>query len=188
MPSSTYKALPFILQEIIKTQPSSILDIGIGFGKWGFLCREYLESWNNRVYPKDWTVQIDGVEIWKDYIEKLPWLKTIYNTVHLGDACRLVNNLQSYDVIIAGDIIEHVDKVRGITLIKSLKSKTKQKLILSIPLGSNWMENKIVAGNPYEEHQAIWNELEIKTILGDNTILHTVKEPRGDIGVFIHEK
>ena len=31
MPSSTYKALPFILQEIIKTQPKSILDIGIGF-------------------------------------------------------------------------------------------------------------------------------------------------------------
>ena len=188
MPSSSPKVISLVISEIQRANPKSILDIGIGFGKWGFLCREYLESWNNRVYPKDWKVQIDGVEIWKDYIEKLPWLKTIYNTVHLGDACRLVNKLQSYDVIIAGDIIEHVDKVRGIELIKSLKGKTKQKLILSIPLGSNWMENKIVAGNPYEEHQAIWKEREIMDLLGTRTALHIVEEPRGNVGVFVHEK
>ena len=187
MPSSTYKALPFILQEIIKTQPGSVLDIGIGFGKWGFLCREYLESWNNRVYPKDWEVQIDGIEIWKDYVERLPWLKTIYNTIHIGDACDVIDKLQSYDVIIAGDVIEHIDKTRGISLIKKLAEKARQKLILSIPLGSNWMGNKTVAGNPFESHQAIWNVLEIDGMLGNKTIHKIVEEPRGSIGIFIHE-
>ena len=30
------------------SNPSSVLDIGTGFGKYGLLCREYLELWDGR--------------------------------------------------------------------------------------------------------------------------------------------
>ena len=32
----------------IALKPFSILDIGSGFGKYGVLCREYLELWDGR--------------------------------------------------------------------------------------------------------------------------------------------
>ncbi len=28
---------------LVELQPRSVLDIGVGFGKWGFLAREYLD-------------------------------------------------------------------------------------------------------------------------------------------------
>ena len=33
---------------IIALKPFSVLDIGSGFGKYGVLCREYLELWDGR--------------------------------------------------------------------------------------------------------------------------------------------
>ena len=48
MPSSQHYHISKIMDLIININPMSILDIGTGFGKYGVLCREYLELWDGR--------------------------------------------------------------------------------------------------------------------------------------------
>jgi len=67
MPSSAPDHIPAVLKHVMKLQPKRVLDVGVGYGKWGFLLREYLESWNDRVHPEDWEITITGVEVWEPY-------------------------------------------------------------------------------------------------------------------------
>lgn len=43
MPTSWYQAIPAILTQVKKLEPATILDIGVGFGKYGLLFRDVLE-------------------------------------------------------------------------------------------------------------------------------------------------
>jgi hypothetical protein len=36
--------IAFVATELQKLNPQSILEIGVGFGKWGVVAREYLEA------------------------------------------------------------------------------------------------------------------------------------------------
>ena len=67
MPSSRPNTIPAVVHLLRQIQPRSILDVGVGFGKWGHLFREYTdihESENDPArYPKkNWHVRIDGIE------------------------------------------------------------------------------------------------------------------------------
>jgi hypothetical protein len=42
--------------------PDSVMDIGAGFGKYGVLCREYLELWDGRQDYSNFKRRIDGVD------------------------------------------------------------------------------------------------------------------------------
>ena len=42
-----------IMQLITIANPKSILDIGVGFGKYGYLSREYLEIWTKNKNYKE---------------------------------------------------------------------------------------------------------------------------------------
>ena len=43
MPVIIHIQLTHCINKIIQLQPKSVLDVGCGFGKWGYLCREYLD-------------------------------------------------------------------------------------------------------------------------------------------------
>lgn len=192
MSSSAQSVITPMVREIMRCRPKSILDIGIGFGKWGFLCREYLESWYDRTYPNQWEIKMDGIEIWKPFIEYLPWNKTIYDKIYMGDAYKIINELPHYDLIIAGDVVEHLTKDKGIELIKKCIKKS-ECLLVSVPLG-NWLNNVILDNNPYEKHQAIW-ELGDLIKLGKEELGYEIRthiwtgfRGKGCIAVFKHKK
>jgi len=163
MPSSTPEILTPVMKEIIKTQPQTMLDIGIGFGKYGFLAREYLESWNDRTFPKDWKLKIHGIEIFEPYVKELPWQKTVYDIIYTGDAFSLIQTVGYYDLITAGDVVEHLEKEKGIFLIKECLKRINKCAIFSIPMG-NWMNNVVIAGNEAENHRAIWEKEDLLKI------------------------
>ena len=48
MPSSQHYHISKIMDLIISVKPFSVLDVGSGFGKYGVLCRKYLELWDGR--------------------------------------------------------------------------------------------------------------------------------------------
>ena len=83
MPSSIPQQLNDIVELIIDTNPKSILDVGVGFGKYGFLSREYLELWDGRGQYKDWRRRIDGIEAFKEYLT--PIHDFVYNHVYVGN-------------------------------------------------------------------------------------------------------
>lgn len=40
----------------------SVLDVGVGFGRWGFSIREFLEAWAGRPLTIQWKLRIDVIE------------------------------------------------------------------------------------------------------------------------------
>lgn len=162
MPSSTYHTLNKAVETILKHQPQTILDVGVGFGKWGFLCREYLETWKDRVFPDQWRCKIEGVEIFKPYTE-IPHVNELYDNFYIGNALEVVNKLSTYDMIIAMDIVEHLPKEDGINLCRDMLDKFKKICIINVPTG-DWMNNMVIAGNEAEQHQAIWENLDLENL------------------------
>src|ERR1043166_5420096 len=109
MPSSRPNIIPTVVHLLRQLKPRSILDVGVGFGKWGHLFREYtdiLESERDptRYERANWKVQIDGIEGFAAYITEMH--RYIYNEIHIGNAVDLLPKLGCYDLIFMGDIIE----------------------------------------------------------------------------------
>src|SRR5580765_520709 len=110
MPSSRPNIIPTVIHLIRQMRPQSILDVGIGFGKWGHLFREYtdiLESENDpeRYQRQNWKVRIDGIEGFPAYVTDMH--RFLYDDIHIGNACDLIPALPlNYDLIFLGDIIE----------------------------------------------------------------------------------
>src|SRR5205814_7486601 len=121
MPSSRPNTIPTVIHLVRQLKPQSILDVGVGFGKWGHLFREYTdiveaERDPGRYERKNWQVKIDGIEGHAGYLTDMH--RYLYNEIHLGDACELIKKLTSYDLIFMGDVIEHFEKQTGLQLLR----------------------------------------------------------------------
>lgn len=160
MPTSLPNHISYVIEKGTFFNPKSVLDIGVGNGKWGYLFREYLDIYGKGdIWRKqDWKVQIDGIEIYAPYVDENPCLKRIYNNVYIGDACDIFPALGNYDLVIFGDILEHVQKEKGAVLLNQILEKSKM-LILSVPLG-DWRYN-FKGENKAESHVSVWEEEEL---------------------------
>lgn len=152
MPTSWYQAVPNILDNVQMEMPQSILDIGIGFGKYGLLLREIVDVAYERYFPEEWIIKIDGVEAFSNYIN--PVHKHIYDNVLQGDIAHVIHNVQNYDVILLIDVLEHFSKNEGKKLIKNILLRTNKALIISTPIYPEPQEE--YQGNKFEEHKSRW--------------------------------
>lgn len=164
MPTSTYKTLAEIIELIIFIDPDSLLDVGVGFGKYGVLSREYLELWSRSEAYNNWKIRIDGIEVFKEYIT--PLHNFIYNNIYIGDALEIIPNLkQTYDLILLIDVLEHFDYHNGMKLLDLCK-KSSKSVIVSTP--AIFFEQKSSFGNIYETHKFLWERKHFSQI--DNKI------------------
>lgn len=122
-----------VANHIIKKIPhtAKILDVGAGSGKYGGLLR--------------YNFHIEALEIYEPYIEQFN-LKEIYQNVHIGNI--LDFNIDIYDYIIMGDIIEHLKVKDAHDLLIKIHFGGK-KCLVAIPYK---MEQGEVNGNIYETH------------------------------------
>lgn len=154
MGTSNWQNISYNIDLIRKINPKSILDIGIGFGRWGILCREFLEVWDEGNYSNVWNRKIDGVEIFRDYIKEYHY--KFYNNIYLYNAYDFLLNLKDrYELMICGDVIEHFEKKVGEKIIDVCLEKSNFVLI-NIPIGAYWEQGQ-TNENPNEEHKSIWN-------------------------------
>lgn len=109
---------------------TTILDIGAGSGTYSNVLSEYKN--------------IDAVEIYEPYIEKYD-LRHKYKNVFLSNATDF--DFEYYDIIIMGDILEHLSIEDAQKLINRLYDKCIQ-LIISIP----FQMKQYGLGNGYEDH------------------------------------
>ncbi|MBP7734985.1 MAG: hypothetical protein KA369_03340 [Spirochaetes bacterium] len=129
MPSNNLSSIFDIIETIRQVNASSILDIGVGFGKWGLLIREYfdLRPHKKKGYD-DWSIQLDGIEANEKYLT--PVHDYIYNNVFIGEAIDILsNNNLYYDLIIAIDILEHFTKQKGLEFIKLCRNRCRTLFI-----------------------------------------------------------
>ncbi len=160
MGTSNWQNIPFCINAIRRIQPQKILDVGIGFGRWGILCREFLELWYGRTRTDEWKLQIDGVEIFKDNIEGCHGF--FYSNIYNQDIFDfLIKNHKHYDLIILGDVLEHFERSKADELL-DLCLESADYIILNIPLGQNWQQEELY-NNPYERHLSFWTKRNIKS-------------------------
>jgi len=159
MGTSNWQNISYNIDLIRKINPKTILDIGIGFGRWGFLFREFLEIWDGENYSGKWKRKIDGVEIFPDYIKE--YHNYFYNAIYFENALDFIKHYNGYyDLINCGDIIEHMKKEDGKTLIDLCLKKCKY-LLINIPIGKDW-EQKGSNINKFEAHKSFWYNSDFK--------------------------
>jgi predicted SAM-dependent methyltransferase len=160
MPSSHWYQLNEIMELIIFTQPKSILDIGMGFGKYGFLSREYLELFDGREKYNDWKRTIDSIEIFEKYLTSLN--KMIYDKIYIGNALDILPTLdKKYDLILLVDILEHFHYDEGIQLLKVCDQQSNNTII-STP--RHFFSQREMFGNLAEIHKFLYKKKHFKII------------------------
>jgi hypothetical protein len=139
MPVSIWLGLEDCLQVIIERRPRAVLDAGIGFGLWGGLLRQYLDVWSGRVYPAQWATRIDGIEIADQRVQA--HARYLYTDIFIGDITEVVPRRaaeQPYDVILFGDVLEHLPKDSGRAVLDAAVALARQLVVVRIPLGDGW--------------------------------------------------
>ncbi|MDP2282774.1 MAG: class I SAM-dependent methyltransferase [Pseudohongiella sp.] len=175
MPFSQSSQLSSIVGFLETSQPKSILDVGTGFGQYGFLARTNIEHFNlfevngaiaRKRERSEWNIVIDGIEAFKDYIT--PVHEYAYNNIFIGNALDVLPTLtRRYDVVLAIDILEHFDKDEGRQFIELLKHVCSGSVLVSTP--KEFIEQHIEA-NPYEDHRSCWSLADLQAC-GFTTVL-----------------
>lgn len=98
------------------SRESTVLDIGGGDGKWGYVLGEFFQN-------------IDTVEIFEPYVERYN-LNEIYREVFVGNF--LDFEFDKYDVIVMGDVFEHVTQEQATEWLNKVKDKCEE-LIIVVP-------------------------------------------------------
>jgi hypothetical protein len=154
MQNDALKTVELVVQIILKLQPESFLDIGVGSGKWGFLFREYTDLWNGRIAKKQWKSRVDGIEIYTPLLQD--YQRAVYGRIYEGNAFTLIEELHSYDFVWVFDLLAAFEKNKGFDLLKKAKEKTGmllavwQSLDEKVPVVSP-------TGNPYDARVSSWS-------------------------------
>lgn len=129
-----------------------ILDVGCGWGKWGFLLRGWLDVDKNGPDRREWIHKIDACEIFEPCIT--PMHRYIYDQIILEDFRNLFQDAGLiYDIIIMGNCLEFVPKQDGIeTIIRFLKYA--KNLIISARVDKN--EQEEYYGNAAMRRYSFW--------------------------------
>ena len=111
MPSSAIEGVQYIIEFIRRNKPDlrTVLDIGIGFGKFGYLLRDYFDAKEKHYFqPSEWKLKITGVDVFQGYLSDIQY--KIYNKIIIGDIITVLPKLGHFDLAILSDVIEHFSK------------------------------------------------------------------------------
>ena len=123
-------------------QPKMVLDIGCGAGKYGKIVRE--------VCPE---ARIVGYEIHPPYIEQFR-LCEVYHEVRVRPAISLLDRpRERYDLVLMGDVIEHMTKSQGVDLLNFLIYRSGY---ISVVYPEAYVQDDW-EGNPHEAHISTWS-------------------------------
>lgn len=154
------------IEEILRLlKPETVLDLGAGAGKYGQLAKNINPS-----------IKTIAVEIERDYINKFD-LPSIYDEVWNISVTDFINPEyydSFFDVVMFGDIIEHLKKSDGVDLLNFLIYRCRW-IIIKFP--HRWLQNSI-DGHQSEAHISIWTENDFcsfeKTRLYSNDALRLI--------------
>ena len=152
MPVSDLHNLSDIAIEIQRIAPKTVLDLGVGFGLYGVLCRQIIDGQNGRCAREQWEGKIYGVEAWLRY-DNPAW--DCYNNVRVGKSGYA--DVLDFDLVLMIDVLEHFSAEEGRELLRAIVKQNKH-VIVSVPNGR--MDQGATFGNPYEAHRHTFNGTE----------------------------
>lgn len=161
MGTSNWQQIPFCIDALMKIEPTRVLDVGVGFGRWGMIVREFCDVWFSRVFREDWKVRLEGIEAFPRSITD--YHRAFYNEVHIGDAAALIPTLPGpYSVTIYGDVLEHFTKEKAHELL-NLSLDRSDYVIVNIPIGEEHPQGEAY-GNVYERHLSSWQPADFEPL------------------------
>lgn len=126
----------WVVRKIRDSRASTILDVGAGSGTYNAALKR---NGYNRA-------KIDAIEVWQPYIDKFN-LEDKYSNVYKCDV-REWDDF-SYDVVIFGDILEHMTKKEALAVWEKVSQQARYAVI-AIPI-IHYHQGEI-DNNPYEVH------------------------------------
>lgn len=131
-------------------RPVTVLDVGAGSGVYSRLFRATLPL-------ATWV----AVEIHEPYVERFG-LKFLYEHVLVSDALDLKVKPGTYDVVLLGDVLEHLTEARATQLLRRALRWSAKGVIVSIPLGD--CPQGPSEGNEHEAHLTSWTYAEFMAL------------------------
>lgn len=152
MPTSQFHQLNEIVEAIVLTGPRSVLDVGVGFAKYGLLTREYLDRGWCQPEGANRTCRVDGIEGFPAYVT--PLHRLVYDQLYVGDAREILPGLEvHYDLALLIDVIEHFDMPDGMRILAEL-SRHATNILVSTP--RLFHTQHAIHGNELEVHRSHW--------------------------------
>jgi hypothetical protein len=151
MPHSPHYATTPVISHVTRLDPKTILDVGVGYGKWGFLLREALDWVLDRHERAQWQTTIDGLEVFEGY--KTPLYDWVYNRVDYGDIREIAETLPPYDLVLIAEVIEHLTKDEGLHVLRTVLSRSRNAIVTT-PVDFFTQD---ICGNPAEQHHSLWS-------------------------------
>jgi len=106
MPSSDITTVPKVVNLVHALLPRTILDVGCGNGRYGFLFRECLDLNYGRFLKDKWETIIDAVEVEKNYISQVHYFS--YTNLFISGWMEFEPS-RRYDFLFMGDVLEHFE-------------------------------------------------------------------------------
>lgn len=164
MPSSFSSQIATILHLVSCIKPRKVLDVGKGYGKYGFLLHEYLgipedvKIDRTKSMKEQSRLQIDCVEVDEDLL--LPHLSQFYREVIVSDIIRSYESLGTYDLVMMIDVIEHLPKADAIKIVKHFVEQGAYVLVATPYDFFEQERNQSV----YEHHVSHWTVKDFRGI------------------------
>jgi hypothetical protein len=154
--SSFAEQIPVVLYVMAQLKPKSVLDVGKGFGKYGFLLHEYVGVSTARSpdpmlsLKEQSSIAIDGVEIQPNYM--WPHIEQLYRHVFMGDIGQIYERLTGYDVVLMTDVIEHLERDVALGVVKHFIADGSA-VVISTP---KKMFHQDLYASEWETHRSLW--------------------------------
>lgn len=165
MPGSSEKGKSTIKKWFDRLEPETVLDVGPGWGTYSKLLRKKGQFWH-------------AIEIYEPYIRQFN-LKKYYDKIFVGDIRSFTSGLR-YDMVICGDVLEHIKNKEAEAVLKNLLANSKN-IIVSLPLDAETRPGKGTGdkdwGNPHELHRGQWShQLFKKAVQKEGGIIEDYKK------------
>lgn len=156
MPVGFVQAAQPFLSVLHSVEPKNVLDIGVGYGFWGSVIRNYISADPTTGEMRLNNPIIDGVEVFPRYRNPV-W--NLYNHIYEGNIDDLTSLISQYDLVVCIDVIEHLDK----DIAKKIMTESKA---VAVGISTDFSEQNMQEhyGNKHEKHISLWNEQEVKDL------------------------
>ena len=177
MPGIPPDHMHILVKHFVGTRPSSILDIGLSYGHIDFIDRDFCVALMDKPFRnKKSEMLIDGIETFPD--EKQNVQPDFYDTVYKGDIFQVIERLETYDMIVLGDVLEHLEKRQALQLLDECIAHSDNHLMVCVSLGEKEADNNI-CGRIYDKPVSFWSHEDFGPFVYPQKFLQYTTENHG---------
>ncbi|MGY1439519.1 class I SAM-dependent methyltransferase [Streptomyces reniochalinae] len=158
MPTSDAEGKDWSLARYERHLPDTVTDVGPGEGTYARLFRPvHRGAW--------WT----AIEAHKPYVAKYKLKSTKtrarYDEIHVQDAREAPDHLFHRDLVVFGDVLEHMPREDAVELLHRAEAAGAWHLLVSVPIVES--PQGAVGGDRYERHVHQWQPDDMDAVLAE---------------------